>query len=220
MKPQTKRAVLLGALCILLTVLSAGYTAVFNESRFLVPMELSTYEFRVRDLPMLLSGVLLTAYLVYLAVLLFRAAQVRQRREAAAQITRTLSPKLGFLGLFGFAGFLGFWTYSVDQTIFPFWFFVFFGFFGFFYEGRMSGTLMDERYLENKLRAQTTADRTAFALLFVAATILVQGRLLGSLDYTLIALVITVALSFALNLFLREYLFYRYDHDDVAESEE
>ena len=68
---------------------------------------------------------------------------------------------------FGFAGFLGFWTYRVDQAIFPFVFFVFFGFFGFFYEGKMSNTLIDERYKENKMRAQSTANKTALSIIFL-----------------------------------------------------
>ena len=62
---------------------------------------------------------------------------------------------------------LGFWTYRVDQTIFPFVFFVFFGFFGFFYEGKMSNTLIDERYKENKMRAQSTANKTALSIIFL-----------------------------------------------------
>lgn len=53
-----------------------------------------------------------------------------------ANRTRRLNPKLGLLGFFGFLGFIGgAWTR-----------FVFFGFFGFFYEGKMSNTLMDERF--------------------------------------------------------------------------
>lgn len=91
--------------------------------------------------------------------------------------------KIQFLGLFGFAGFLGFWTYGVDKTIFSLVFFVFFGFFGFFYEGRMSDTFMDERYLENKLRAQATANKTTVALVFLATLILGQGKLIGNLEY-------------------------------------
>ena len=38
---------------------------------------------------------------------------------------------------------------------------------------------------------------------------------MGCLEYTLIALVIVIALSIALELFLSEYLLYHYDHDDA-----
>lgn len=48
-----------------------------------------------------------------------------------------------------------------------------------------------------------------------------QGRLFGSLEYTLIAAVIVLSLTLALGIFLPEYLLYRYDHDDqTGEGEE
>lgn len=114
-----------------------------------------------------ISGTLLALCIVYLAVLFFQSTSANKRRGSTSRSTRTVNPKLGFLGLFGFAGFLGFWTYRVDQTIFPFVFFVFFGFFGFFYEGKMSNTLIDERYKENKMRAQSTANKTALSIIFL-----------------------------------------------------
>ncbi len=221
MKNRTKRAVELGMMTALLVAASVWYTVQFNDSRFLAPIDLSEYTFRLQDLPMLASGIVLLLYLIYLAVLCFGAAQKKQNREKSAKMTRKVDPKFGFLGLLGFAGFLGFWTYGVDKTIFPFVFFIFFGFFGFFYEGRMSDTFMDERYLENKLRAQATANKTTVALVFLATLILGQGKLMGNLEYTLIAFLIVVSLSIALGMFLSEYLLYRYDNDDAfAESEE
>ena len=131
-----------------------------------------------------------------------------------------MDPRLGLLGSLGFLGLLGFWTYRVDRTIFPFVFFLFFGFFGFFFEGRMSGTLMDERYRENQLRARTTASRTALSIIFLAVLLLGQGRLMGNLEVTLIAFVIVVVLALALELFLSSYLLYRYDHDEPAGGDE
>lgn len=80
---------------------------------------------------------------------------------------------------------------------------------------------MDERYKENKMKAGMMANRIALAIIFFAILILGQGKFMGSLDYTLIALIIIVALSIALQIFLSEYLLYRYDHDDqLDESEE
>lgn len=100
-------------------------------------------------------------------------------------------------------------------------FFMFFGFFGFFYEGKMSNTFMDERYKENKIKAHMTANKIALAIIFVSILFLGQGKLIGNLEYTLIALIIVVALSIALEMFLSEYLLYRYDHDEqFDESEE
>ena len=62
---------------------------------------------------------------------------------------------------------------------------------------------------------------TAIKIIFLATLVLGQGKLIGNLEYTLIAFVIIVALSLALETFLGEYLLYRYDHDDrIEESEE
>lgn len=85
----------------------------------------------------------------------------------------------------------------------------------------MSGTFMDERFRENAARAQLTAYKITFRILLVALIVLCQGRLFGSLEYTLIAAVIVLSLTLALSIFLSEYLLYRYDHDDQAgEGEE
>ncbi|MDO4327600.1 MAG: DUF3796 domain-containing protein [bacterium] len=219
-KNNTKRLVWLGILCILLVAASSWYTITFNDSRFIVPMELSEYVFRVQDLPMIVSGILLILYFLYLFIWLVGAITANKRKETTAQSTRAVNPKLGFLGFMGFAGFLGFWTYSIDKTIFPFVFFMFFGFFGFFYEGKMSHTFMDERYKENKMKAHMTANKTALAIIFLATLILGQGKLMGNLEYTLIAIIIVIALSVAIELFLSEYLLFCYDHDEMSEESE
>lgn len=109
-------------------------------------------------------------------------------------ITRKIDPRLGWLGVLGFLGFAGFYTYSADGSVFPFAFFLFFGFFGFYYEGRMSGTFMDERFRENIVRARLRAYRITFLTMMAALVIL------------------------ALGIFLSEYLLYRYDHDDQADE--
>lgn len=219
-KNSTKLTVFFGVICILLVAASSWYTIAFNDSRFIVPMELSEYVFRVQDLPMIISGVLLVLYILYLFMLLVRAIIANKRKEVNAQSTRAISPKLGFLGFLGFTGFLGFWTYNIDKTIFPFMFFMFFGYFGFFYEGKMSHTFMDERYKENKMKAHMTANKTALAIIFLATLILGQGKLMGNLEYTLIAFIIVIAFSIALEVFLSEYLLYRYDHDEQFEESE
>lgn len=220
-KINTKLTIFAGVVCALLVVLSSWYTITFNDSRFIAPMNFSEYTFRTKDLPMIVSGLLLVLYILYLCVLLVRGIITNKRKGVTGQSTRTINPKWGFLGFLGFFGFLGFWTYSVDRTIFPFVFFMFFGFFGFFYEGKMSNTFMDERYKENKIKAHMTANKIVLAIIFVSILFLGQGKLIGNLEYTLIALIIVVALSIALEMFLSEYLLYRYDHDEqFDESEE
>lgn len=214
MKHNKKCTLILGAICVLLVAAASWYTITFNDARFIAPMELSEYVFRVQDLPMIISVIFLALYILYLFVRLAGAIVANKRKEVSAQNTRAINPKLGFLGFLGFAGLLGFWTYNFDKTIFPFVFFMFFGFFGFFYEGKMSSTYMDERYKENKMKAGMTANRVALDIIFLATLILGQGKLMGNLEYTLIAFIIVIALSIALEVFLSEYLLYRYDHDD------
>ena len=192
MKKRTKLTICLGVICALLVAISSWYTIAFNNSRFIVPMDLSEYVFRVQDLPMIISGVLLTLYIVNIVVLFLESIKTNRRRELTLQSTRTINPKLGF-----------------------------FGFFGFFYEGKMSNTLIDERYKENKMKAQSVANKTSLSIIFLAILILGQGKLMDNLEYTLIALVIVIALSIALEIFLSEYLLYHYDNDEqFDESEE
>ena len=180
MKKRTKLTICLGVICALLVAISSWYTIAFNNSRFIVPMDLSEYVFRVQDLPMIISGVLLTLYIVNIVVLFLESIKTNRRRELTLQSTRTINPKLGFLGLLGF-----------------------------------------ERYKENKMKAQSVANKTSLSIIFLAILILGQGKLMDNLEYTLIALVIVIALSIALEIFLSEYLLYHYDNDEqFDESEE
>ena len=85
----------------------------------------------------------------------------------------------------------------------------------------MSNTFIDERYRENQMKAHMTANKTALSIIFLAVLILGQGKLMGNLEYTLIAFIIVVSLAIALEVFLSEYLLYHYDHDEQSgESEE
>ncbi len=69
------------------------------------------------------------------------------------------------------------------------------------------------RYKENRIKAQMAADKIAMSVIFIAVLFLGQGKLMGNLEYTLIAFVIVVALSIALKMFLGMYLLYHYDND-------
>ena len=207
-----------GLLCVLSVLLSSWHAVAYNDSRLAVPMDFKNYVFEIRDLPMIVSVSLTCIYLAALFVMLFIHAGTKQRQAEETGITRKINPKLGCLGVLGFLGFAGFWTYSVDGTVFPFAFFLFFGFFGFYYEGKMSGTFMDERFGENIARAKLKAYKITFGVMLIALIILCQGKLFGNLEYTLIASIITLSLALALGIFLSEYLLYRYDHDDQAEE--
>lgn len=210
-----------GILCVLSVLLASWYAVTFNDSRLVVPMEAANFEFQTKDLPMIISIALTCIYLFALLITLFIYAMKKQKQVKETGVTRRINPALGFLGMFGFMGFIGFYTYAVNGAIFPFAYFLFFGFFSFFYEGKMSGTFMDERFRENMIRAKLNAYRTTVTIMFAALLILCQGKLFGSLEYTLIATVIALSLALAIGLFLSEYLLYRYDHDDqTLEGEE
>lgn len=215
-KLKTKLTVILGVVVMMLLAASSWYSITFNDWRLVAPMD--HYTFQPRDLPMLISISMVILYVLYLGVLFMRAAIAEKQRRATSKTTRKIDPRLGLLGFFGLFGFLGFWTYSVDKSIFPFAFFMFFGFFGFFYEGKMSNTFMDERYQENLVRAQLTAHRVTLAIIFLVPILISRGALLGSLEYTLIAVIILISLALALDVFLGEYLLYRYDHDGQTED--
>ncbi len=215
-KNSTKLLAACGIFCVLALLASAWYATAFNGGRLVGPMDLGSYSFTPKDLPMLLSIVLTCLYVLALFLLLLRRAG--ETRREAADTARRVNPKLGLLGLLGFLGFAGFWSYPARGDVTPFVFFLFFGFFGFFYEGRMSGTFMDERFRENAVRAQLTAYKITFRITLIALVVLCQGRLFGSLEHTLIAAIIVLSLTLALGIFLPEYLLYCYDHGSQAEE--
>lgn len=220
MKNKLKILIALGFVCLILLLVSSWYSINFNDSRLVSPMDFEGYIFQIRDLPMIISVLLVCIYGSTLLGLLIYKIIRDKGRAGEEKFTRKLNPKLGLLGFLGFLGFGGFWTYSADGSIFPFVFFLFFGFFGFYYEGKMSGTFMDERFRENAARAELKASNMAFTIIFVALVVLDQGAICGNLEYTLIAVIITLSLALALRLFMAEYLLYRYDYDDQTNCSE
>lgn len=217
MQKRTKLWIGCGIVCVLMLLASTWYAVAFNDSRLVVPMDFGSYTFNVKDLPMILS---LSLFSIYVIALIIALICKKRQQGGNENTTRTLNPKLGLLGLLGFLGFSGFWTYSVDGSIFPFAFFIFFGFFGFYYEGKMSGTFMDERFRENANRASLKASNISLSIISISLVILCQGKLFGKLEYTLIAITIALSLALALRVFLSEYLLYRYDHDGLTEESE
>ena len=209
-------AVLGGAACAALTAYAVWDSLAHHGGRLVYPMD--SYAFEPTDIPMLAALILDFLYIIALFISLVIAVASQRRRAETANRTRTLNPKLGFLGILGLAGFLGIYTYINYDQYFPFCFFCFFGFFGFFFEGKMSNTLMDERFRENALHAQRDAYRTGINILFLLLVIAGLGRAPASL--VLPILFIVISLDLALTLFLSEYLLYRYDHDDAAELED
>lgn len=135
-------------------------------------------------------------------------------RSSEKSYTRRISPWLGLLGLLGFLGFLGFLDFTqlgAGAAVQPcFLFFGFFGFFGFYYEGKMSATLMDERFIANRNRAAAAANRIALTGIVLAAILSVSVLRL-EVKQMLDFLMASIGLFFALALFLQQYLLYRFD---------
>ena len=206
-----------GVLCAALTGAAVWYDLTYNGGKLVYPMH--SYAFAPADIPMLLAVALDVLYALYLAFLLVRGITAQKERVAKTGRTRRLSPKLGFLGFCGFLGFAGFWTYGAMGDLTGFMFFAFFGFFGFFFEGKMSNTLMDERYKENAVRAELKALRIGFGIIFFLLLFAGQARRLTA-ELVAPILIAGIALTVALTIFLSEYLLYRYDHDDAAAMEE
>ena len=188
-----------------------AYDALANESRIIRPIDAATYQFRPTDLPLILATVLLAVGVTVFFIRFLLRARKANAAQRTAPVTRRLDPRFGWFGLAGFCGFLGIPAFLLQHQVWPFFFFVFFGFFGFFYEGKLSGTLMDERFHEEQSRAQLTAYKTGFGLLWAVAWLM--GMVGSHLSAALVAVVFTVASSLiiALVLFLNSYLLYKYD---------
>ncbi len=205
-KDKIKKIVIPGIICMLLLAASIWYSVMYNESRLIVPTDWETYQFSPKDIPIICSIVLTIVYGYYLLTCLGMTSAQQKRNILKTNRTRKLNPKFGFLGFFGFFGFIG-----------GVWFrFVFFGFFGFFFEGKMSNTLMDERFRENKNRAQLMALKAAFTVIIIALCIILVGESFISIEYLFNLVYILISLSIALAIFLSEYLLYRYDHDEYG----
>lgn len=189
-----------------------AYDALWNESRIIRPID-GSYQFRPGDLPLLLATVLLVAGVLVLCVRFFWGTVKKAGQPREAGVARRIDPRWGWCGLAGLCGFIGIPAYLLQQQVWPFFFFVFFGFFGFFYEGKLSGTLMDERFREEQNQAQLKAYKTGFGLLWLLtwATALMGNHLRTGT----IAALFTAASSLiiALVLFLNSYLLYKYDRE-------
>lgn len=210
MSKKTIKYFVLGGIAVVLMLLcSVGYSVLFNQSRLVEPTDFNTYHFIIQDTPMVLSGLFLFLYVIVLIYQIVNA--IASKKTNDNQHTRTISPKLGYLGFAGFMGFSGFLTYSIDHTLFPFIFFTFFGFFGFFYEGKLSNILRDELFILNEKKAELSAYKIGFIILFFMIWLIGMGLFRNNTEWIAIFMVITVSCIYALVLFLSKYLLYRYE---------
>ena len=196
---------------ILLEFLGVAYDGLLNESRIIHPID-GSYRFQASDLPLILTTIAFVVYVVYLVISYLH--EVKKAPRASKRITRKISAKFGWFGFFGFFGFLGIPAYMMQGQVWPFFFFVFFGFFGLFYEAKLSNTLMDERFLEERKRAQLTSYKTGFGLLWLIAWFMALAG--GHFNTDLVAIIFSASSSLiiALVMFLKHYLLYKYDTEE------
>ena len=210
-KRRIKHLIFMGIACTLLLVSSSIYAVLYNHSRLVEPMDFSTYAFHIKDTPMIVSGILFIAWIIYMVISIIKYGM---HKPVDPTHTKKLSPYLGFLGFFGFLGFAGFWTYSDAGIIYPFLFFTFFGFFGFYYDGKLSNTLRDKLFEQNVKTASIKAYKTGFALLFIVIWGIGMGMLSNNLEWCAIFMLISISLIYALVLFLDKYYLYRLEKEE------
>lgn len=213
---KTIRRLIIGAIIVIvLLLLGVAYSLAFNDGRWVYIMDLSTYVFQPQDLAMLIPGALIFCYAIYFLVAIWshvvKLMFTKEPSEDGRHYSRTVSPRFGWCGLFGFLGFGGFWTYAEFGKIFPFIFFIFFGFFGLFFEGKLSHTLEDELFQENRRRAELKAYRIGFALLFIVIWLMGMGFLSRNVEWCAVFMLASMSLIYGLVLFLSNYLLYRYE---------
>ena len=83
----------------------------------------------------------------------------------------------------------------------------------------MSDTLMDERFRENKNKAQLMALKAAFSVIIFSLVFIFAGESFMSIESLFTVVYILISLSIALVIFLSEYLLYRYDHNEYSNDE-
>ena len=105
LKAKVKRLVILGLGCAFFMAAAVIYSLLYNGGRLVYPMDMDTYVFQTKDIPMLVAGASAAVYVIYLVVSVFSCTNFKKRDTSH---TRTISPKLGFLGFFGFFGIFGY----------------------------------------------------------------------------------------------------------------
>ena len=208
-KKKIKQIIFMGVGIVTLLIVGVVYSLLYNDGRWVKEMDMSNYVFSVKDIPMLAIGALIAIYALYIVVVFVK--YVFSQKYQDKHYSRTISPYLGLCGIFGFLGFGGFWTYYEFGEIFPFVFFIFFGFFGFFFEGKLSHTLEDELFQENRRKAQLKAYKIGFKLLFIVIWLMGMGMFSRNVEWCAIFMLISVSLIYGLVLFLSNYLLYRYE---------
>ena len=69
-KKNVKRLIILGVICALYAASAIGYSLTFNDGRLIYPMDFGSYQFHIKDVPVILALILVVLYVIYLGALL------------------------------------------------------------------------------------------------------------------------------------------------------
>lgn len=213
---------------LICTIIGGFHAVYFNESRFIVPTDFATYEFRWADLIFVIP---LTTFVIsaciasvqYPIFILHRSGLATFSKYKLGERTPKVNNKLWLLG---FGGFLGFLPLMIDLTLhletqfaspYNVLFFGFFAHFTYYYQNKFSEILVDERFLFNAVKAEAKAYRIAFFAIIVSL-ILAAPRVSGNV--LSIFLLTMIALSYAAAEILKAYYLYKYDIAECGEIEE
>ena len=215
-RKQLKRTLLMGAGCAVFLLAGIVYSLLYNDGRWVREMDLEEHVFSAKNIPMLAAGMLVALYAVYIAVVIYRKALkgLFTQKSLHQNYTRRVPPFLGVFGIFGLLGLSGFWTCHAHGIVSPFLLFALFGLFGLFFEGKLSHSLEDELFQQNKARADLKVYKTGF-LLLGAVILLSRWRVLAlHAEWCAIFLLIPVSLIVAFVLFQKRYLLCCYEKEE------
>lgn len=125
-----------------------------------------------------------------------------------AKYARRISPLLGILGVLGITGPIAYYFTGETYTL---GFILFFGFFSFYFQGKMSNQLIDERYIENNMKASSIAFWTGLTMILLSILISIQYLEGYSIKVAYHFLIGAASLTFGITLTLYQYLIYKFD---------
>lgn len=193
------------------------YSLLYNDGRWVMEMNLEEYVFSAKDIPMLAAGMPVALYAVYIAVVICRespqrpfhtkgpSSELHPPGAALSRCIRNIRP----FGLFRLLDISCARHCLPISSLCPVW-----AVRAVFFEGKLSHTLEDELFQQNKARADLKAYKTGF-LLLVAVILLSRWRVLAlHAEWCAIFLLISVSLIVAFVLFQKRYLLYCYEKEE------
>lgn len=198
-----------------LSAIGSIHSVMFNESRLIVPTDLSTYEFRFADL---ILGIPLTIFIlstciasIYYPILIVNKSTFK-KYKLGERTPKINNQKwiLGFAGILGFIPlFTNLSTTYIDYTNIIL--LVFFSQFAYYFQSKFSDILVDERFLYNLALAESKAYKIAYTSVIISF-ILSIPRLSGNVLN--IFLLSVIALSYSVSEILKSYYLYKYDMEE------